>query len=202
MEFNQFVNEELKRVITDKSNSGSTRWIDFVYEDDPDPRSAGSSILLRDKLKQEEFESLMKLAGEYLPEYTIKYFQKHPEKKNKIEKFLVTMNNLQFLKDELKRTGELRCTYCNKGPLVIYDINPKEVTTDMLLDPNIKISKFNRRDGATCDHMQPQSRGGSKFDYSNLTVACEPCNKRKSNKSWERWLEYMKERDFYYTKTH
>jgi len=190
--YNTFLTEELKRFIN-KSNSGSTKWIDSIYDDEnPDTRSAASSILLNNKLKQEEFEDLIRLAGDHLPEYVIKHFQDNPEKKNKVEKFLITMNNLKYLKDMLEERGELRCEYCNKGPLIIYDINTADLTPEHLTNPNIKMNdRFNPKDGATCDHKNPQSKGGNKFDYDNLSVACHQCNKRKGNKTWEEWVKIM-----------
>ncbi|ASU82410.1 HNH endonuclease [Nocardiopsis gilva YIM 90087] len=43
------------------------------------------------------------------------------------------------------------------------------------------------------DHIQPRSRGGSDR-ISNLTLACIPCNKRKSNRPVEEFLEQKPQR--------
>lgn len=191
-DYNDYITEELRKLVSDSSGTGRTKWIDYVYDDEPDQKSAASGILLRDKLKREEFDDLIKIAGDYLSNSTIKYFINNPKKSKRVEKFLVTMNNLKYLKDMLKERGELRCEYCNRGPLVIYDINPGTITPEQIVDPNIKLNdKFNPKDGATCDHKKPQSKGGSKFDYSNLAVCCSPCNRRKGNKTWEEWVKIM-----------
>lgn len=198
--YDEFITEELKKIISKSSNTGRTKEIDWIYDEEPsNAKSPSSGILLRDKLRKEEFKDLMDKVNGMLPDYTIKHFQK-TGKGDKIKKFLVTMNNLNYLKDMAKERDELRCEYCDKGPLVIYDINPGEVTPEMLSNPRIKINtKFKSRDGATCDHKEPQSKGGDKFDYNNLAIACEPCNKRKGNMTWDDWVEYMSKRPEKYT---
>lgn len=38
---------------------------------------------------------------------------------------------------------------------------------------------------ATLDHVQPVSRGGSRYAYRNLVLACEACNVAKDSMSAE-----------------
>jgi 5-methylcytosine-specific restriction endonuclease McrA len=124
----------------------------------------------------------MALFGKDIPDYVIKNYLRNPEK---TERILVTMNNLKFLKD-MEKKGDLYCAYCNKGPLIIYDINPED---ESVVNKNYKYKPFNPIDGATCDHKVPQSKGGDKFNYSNLAVCCNSCNKKKSNMSYDDWMK-------------
>jgi 5-methylcytosine-specific restriction endonuclease McrA len=182
--------EEWHKVVQ-SSGSGRTRWIDTIHDDPSSPKSYSASLLLKKDLEEKEFDDLKKMTG--APDWIIKDTLRNPDsaRKRRLDQMKVTMNNLQFLKDMEKKRGELFCEYCGKGPLVIYDINPDEITPEKLDNPNYRFNtKFNPKNGATCDHKQPQSKGGKKFDYSNLAVACEPCNKRKGNMDWLTW-EWM-----------
>lgn len=184
--------EEWHKVIQ-HSNSGKTKWIDTIHDGPSSPKSYSSSLLLKNDLEEKEFDDLKKLTG--ASDWVIKNLIKYPSssRKNKLEQISVTMNNLKFLKDIEKEKGELYCEYCKKGPLVIYDINPGEITPENIDNRNFRFNaKFNPKDGATADHKQPQSKGGDKFDYSNLAVSCEPCNKRKGNMDWESWKQRIK----------
>jgi len=69
----------------------------------------------------------------------------------------------ETLTNILKDRGILQCNYCNKGPLLIETDNK---------DPYV----------ATLDHKNPLSRGGAKFDLTNLVVCCISCNQKKGNK--------------------
>ena len=110
----------------------------------------------------------------------------------KSENIILLLNNLRFLKSELKRKGELSCEYCGKKDLKIYDITSSDIRPESLSDPNIIINmKFNQKDGATCDHKIPKSKGGDKFDFSNLAVSCYSCNRRKGDMSWEKWQKII-----------
>jgi len=79
---------------------------------------------------------------------------------------------IKFRKQHLgllkKERGFLRCEYCGKGPLRIN--GGKNVAT-----------------AATLDHATPLSGGGSRYDESNLKVACLKCNQDKSNMSLWKW---------------
>lgn len=41
-----------------------------------------------------------------------------------------------------------------------------------------------------CDHVIPESRGGSS-EPNNLTTACKPCNLSKNDRTPEEWLLYQ-----------
>lgn len=184
--------EEWHKVVQ-SSSSGRTRWIDTIHDDPTSPKSYSASLLLKKDLEEKEFDELKQMTG--APDWVVKDIMRDPSspRRRRLEQMKVTMNNLQFLKDMQKERGELHCEYCGKGPLVIYDINPGEITPEKLDNPNFRFNtKFNPKDGATADHKEPQSKGGNKFDYSNLAVACEPCNKRKGNMSWTEWKFRMK----------
>jgi len=200
LKFEEFINEELRRIKSYSSNSGSSKSYDLVYDDPTNPKSPSSGVLLRNDLQEQELQDLIDLAGEFLPKHTLKYFMKNPNKSKKLKKFLVTMNNLKFLKDRESELKELRCEYCNKGPLIIYDISTRNVTPEMLTNRNYKFNKkFDKSDGATCDHKNPQSKGGDKFDYDNLAVCCYRCNQKKGNMSYDDWMSKLNERNNIYS---
>lgn len=181
---------ELRKVISDTSGSGRTKSIDWIHDDPNDAKSPSSGILLKQHLRDREFQDMVNLFAPGTPKHIVKKGIKKPSD-SRIEKFKVTMNNLQFLKDRAKEVDELRCEYCNKGPLVIYDINMNDVTPERIADKNYRFTKFKSSDGATCDHKNPQSRGGDKFNYSNLAVCCHRCNKLKGNMSYEEWMQRL-----------
>lgn len=186
LKFLQFIKEELTNLRYDSSNSGNTRSIHKIYDDeDPDPKSLASGLLLRNKLKQEEIESISNMLGGEIP--------KHFLENRRIMKLLVVFNNLKFLKDMLVKKGELRCEYCDKSPLVIYDISKNSDNIHKFLkNPWHRMSdKFDPVDGATCDHKNPQSKGGNKFDYDNLAICCSSCNQKKADMSYEEWMKYL-----------
>ena len=184
-----FINEELHRVISDQSGSGRTKSVDTIIDDPQSSKSLSSGILLRQQLKDKEFGDLRKAISSDVPDYVIKNMIKGGD--TKLNKFKVTLNNLQFLKDKAKE-GDLHCEYCGKGPLVIYDFNPDELTPENIDKPGYRFNtKFSDKDGATCDHKQTQSKGGDKFDYSNLAVCCRTCNTKKGNMSWEQWCKVL-----------
>lgn len=188
LKFLQFINEELTKIPFYKSKSGSSSGVHLIYDDEnPYIKSQASGILLRNKLKEDEIESIVSLLGtENIP--------KHYINDPKFFKLLVVYNNLKFLKDTLEDKGRLECEYCGKGPLVIYDIVKNSDNARSFLDnPKYKLNvKFNPVDGATCDHKVPQSKGGDKFDYNNLAVCCYSCNQGKGNMDYEDWLERIK----------
>jgi hypothetical protein len=186
--YTQFINE-LKTVNTYVSNSGKTRIIDSIYDLPKSSKSLSSGILLKDELKKIEFEEFLKKIEAELDKEQIDFIVNN----DKTEKVLLLLNNLRFLKSELKREGELSCEYCGKEDLKIYDISKGDITPESLSDPNILINtKFNPKDGATCDHKIPKSKGGDKFNFSNLAVSCYSCNRRKGNMSWEKWQNLIK----------
>jgi len=193
--FRDYINEELRTVVSDSSASGRTKYTDTIHDDVPySSRSASSGILLRQDLKDREFDDFRKSISSDVPDYVVRNLIKGV-KVSKFDKFRVTLNNLKFLKDKAKE-GDLYCEYCGKGPLVIYDFNPDEITSSNINDPKYRFNtKFNEKDGATCDHKQPQSKGGDKFNYDNLAVCCHQCNRRKGNMSWREWQHFLKQKD-------
>ena len=191
--YSEFITEELTRVLSDQSGTGRTKFVDLVHDAPQDAKSLSAGVLLKKNLRDQEFQDMIDMAPVGTPTYAIKALIKKTKSTKEIDrykKFSITINNLKFLKDMLKERGELRCEYCNKGPLVIYDISNKEMTPENILNPGFRFNtKFNSSDGATCDHKNPQSKGGAKFDYDNLAVCCETCNKRKENLTYEKWLQ-------------
>lgn len=202
--FSQFINEELKDVITDISRSGRTKNAERIWTDPSSPKSPSSATLLKNDLRAEEFDDIVKnISNNNIKKMLIKH-QNNP----KVERLAVTLNNIEYLKDKLKERGELRCEYCNKGPLVVYDIGKGSINPGYLYSNQsevynkVELNKvkreyisnggFEKRDGATADHKQPQSRGGDKFSYNNLAVCCYWCNQKKGNMSYEDWMDKIK----------
>ena len=182
--------EELISVTSDITSSGKTRSVDNIFDEPSDAKSPSARILLKRDLQQKEFQDLIDMGADVLPSYTIKKWLKNPDDK-RLEKFLVTLNNLKFLQDKAKE-GELRCEYCNRGPLYIYDITKK--TPEKLSNPQYRFTEFDPKDGATADHKEPQSKGGDKFDYSNLVVSCVWCNKEKGDMTYDEWMSRISKR--------
>jgi 5-methylcytosine-specific restriction endonuclease McrA len=193
--YKDFLNEELQKIISGRSDSGKTKYIDTIFSEPSSSKSSSSGILLRKQLRDQEFDDLKNILSD---EIENSFNKKGKSRSSKEEKFRITLNNLKFLKDKAKE-GELHCEYCGKGPLVIYDFNPENIDSIKISNPKFRFNtKFNEKDGATCDHREPVSKGGDKFDYSNLAVSCYPCNKRKGNITYIEWLKRLNEsQDFY-----
>lgn len=195
--FNEYITEELRKVISDQSSSGKTKSVELIWDEPSSAKSPSAGISLKDELRGLEFQDLVNTLSNDKFDAKTKSQIKKDKNKRKAEKLAVTLNNLQFLKDKQKELGELNCEYCGKGPLVIYDISnsdlkegPKKIGGKLRFNV-----KFNPKDGATCDHKQPQSKGGDKFDYLNLAVCCYNCNQRKRNLSWDKWQEILNHRN-------
>ena len=185
--FEDFVINELQKYVSDRTQSGKTKWIDWVYDEPTTAKSHSASVLLKKKYSELEDNELKNLIGNNTPNWVIRRIKNDPAKYLKLR---VTLNNLKFLKDKQKE-GPLYCEYCNKGPLIIYDFNEKSIE-DAVNNPYIRFNtKFNQNDGATCDHKQPQSKDGDKFDYSNLAVSCYRCNRKKGNMEYEDWTNFL-----------
>lgn len=165
-DFNQFINE--LKVSSHTSGSGYTKVSDIILDMPSDAKSLSAGVLLKDKLRRQEFNDVIKLISKF-------------DGNGKIDidnPIAITLNNLQFLKKK-RESGKLKCEYCNKGPLRVYDFNIRN---------NKRNSKFNRNDGATCDHKIPISKGGDRFNYQNLAVCCYDCNNKKNNMNFEDWM--------------
>lgn len=189
--FRGFVNE-IYSVRTAESSSGRTKFIEKIMDEPSSAKVPAAGILLRKELEDLEFKDMIKLTS--LPPWAVREMMKNPDSQlsKKVRKFQVTMNNLKFLKDKAEE-GELRCEYCDKGPLVIYDFNPDDMTPANMENPSYRFnSEFKPKDGATTDHREPQSLGGDKFNYENLAVCCYQCNKKKKSLPYNKWLELVK----------
>lgn len=181
--FSQFLTEELRDINTNISG-GRFKEIDKIYNDeDAHVKSRASGILLKDKLRKEEMDSILTaLENGAKPE-------DFNTEDHKLLRILVLMNNLKFLKDTLQDKGKLQCEYCGKGPLIIYDVVASKFK-NLIDNPHYKLNQnFDPEWGATCDHKDPQSLGGDKFDYSNLAVCCYRCNQRKRSMPYKQWME-------------
>lgn len=171
----ELVNEEFKKIRNSVSLSGRTKVVHNILDEPSDPKSYSSNILLKDYLKSEEIDGILK-DDEIFNKLNNKEKQKIRSYRES-DKINQSLFNLKFLK-EREESGDLNCEYCNKGPLIIYSFNPTKKNNP----------KFNRKNGATVDHKNPISRGGKKFDRDNLAVCCHSCNQKKSNMSWEELL--------------
>ena len=168
---------ELK-VLSKLSNSGSTKEFDIILDEPFNNKSLSSNILLRKRLSEEELSEEGMPPG--LKQVILKAYKRNP-------KLAISINNLKFLKDTLEEKRVLKCEYCNKGPLIIYDtFFVKNFDTDY-----IKYGSFRSKNGATCDHKTPVSKVGDKFNYKNLAVCCSTCNTRKGNMTYEEWTHYL-----------
>lgn len=190
---------ELK-VTSRTSSSGRTKEVDVILDEPSSSRTLSSSILLRKKLKEEELESEL---GDIMDITSVKSSPKRKVSLHKIkpqivrqherrmDKLLMLINNMNFLKDQLEENGVLKCEYCGTGPLYIYDPFTKDEYQQEDENEYIRHTNF-RWNGATCDHKDPRSKGGHVFDYDNLAVCCRKCNLKKGNKSYANWLEILK----------
>lgn len=77
--------------------------------------------------------------------------------------------NTEFLKKMELEYGELRCEYCGKPNLKVYEWCHKSDISDM----------------ATADHFYPKSKYDSiKQDGRNIVVSCHDCNNKKQDDLW------------------
>lgn len=191
--FNQFVNEELTNIQTYKSGSGNIKSFDKIYNDEnPNPKSLASGLLLNKEYQEQEEEDLYDVLGLDKSLGGSSQFYKVQKNPKELEKLKVRLNNLKFLKSKLKQ-GELRCEYCDKGPLTIYDFTKRKGDPEFIDSKYYKFKEdFKEEDGATCDHKNPQGKGGDKFGYDNLAVCCYKCNQNKKSMSYEDWMKRIK----------
>ena len=180
------------RVKNYEYSSKNKNFIDVILDDPSHFSSPSHSILLKKHLLDtEDWEILRSLKDvkKMTPSQRSKYFR------DKLDRDLaIPLSNLQFLKDRQKEIGDINCEYCKKGPLKIYDFNPEDLKWHKVRDKRVfhrLMNNFDPKDGATCDHKNPISKGGDPFDYENLAVACQDCNQRKGNMTWEDWMKKM-----------
>lgn len=191
LKFSEYI-VELYKIKSSSSSTGRTKYIDNILDEPTSTKSLSSSVLLRDKLREEELDSIFKDLGGKVPKHAIKDIVNG--RKNKYDainrRVKIALNNLKFLKDKLKEDGVLYCEYCpNKKPLVIYDFTTED--QDLKNSKYYRLSRFVKANGATCDHKIPISKGGDKFDYNNLAVCCYYCNQRKSNMNYLDWMSII-----------
>ena len=181
--FDYFISE--LNITKSVSGSGRTKEVDVILDEPTSSKSLSSYIMLKNKLGDQKLDSIdLKGNMSGLNKSTLRILKKNP----KIE---ISINNLKFLKYKLKKKGILSCEYCGKSPLIIYDIfsNKKEGSD------YIKYKKFKKEDGATCDHKDPISKGGNRFNYDNLAVCCSRCNTLKGDKSYQDWIDFLSRTD-------
>lgn len=103
---------ELRKFATSTSSSGRTREFDVLYDEPEDAKSPGARVLLRNKLSSEEFADKFEKAPDLIK---MEDLMKLPSKQRKL---IIAKSNLNFLRKQEEK-GELRCEYCNEGPLRI-----------------------------------------------------------------------------------
>src|SRR5574343_2011081 len=161
---------EMEKVLSNRSATGKTKEYDVIFDEPESAKSPSSGILLRNILRKSEFDYKLK------SNINFKEISKSTGKEKKLYKLEISKNNLKFLLDKEKE-GELRCEYCNAGPLVVYGF----------------YRAFNKKNGATADHKEPISKGGPIFDYDNLAVCCYWCNTKKDNMTYSDWMKLKDE---------
>lgn len=152
-------------------------------------KSRSSMVLLNKDLKDNELYSIFGFDVSNIKRSILYYYQ------NKVSTLHMLLNNLNFLKSKLKENGSLTCEYCKKNNLVIYDTFTSKRAQVQNTSPFIKYERFSKKDGATCDHRNPRSKGGSVYDLDNLAVCCYKCNIVKNNMLYKDWLERVKNDD-------
>jgi 5-methylcytosine-specific restriction endonuclease McrA len=86
------------------------------------------------------------------------------------EKWLQLQFNLNFLKEQKIKHGEIHCEYCGKKNLKIYDW----------------CEHLNSEDVATVDHFYPKSKYGElRKNEKNFVISCYNCNNKKSDNLWD-----------------
>lgn len=91
----------------------------------------------------------------------------------------------RYLKKVLTKEKVLKCSYCPKTNLEIGGRSPADLELNNK-NPNL----------ATIDHIHPLSKGGKKYDESNLCVACKKCNGKKGNKPLDRFITPLNPRTY------
>ena len=163
---------ELQKFLSKSSGSGRTKEFDIIYDDPTSARSTSAGVLLKNKLASQEFMDKFEKSPDLID---IKDLMSLSRKDRRL---IISKSNQKFLKQKEKE-GELRCEYCNNGPLRVYDFS----------------EKFNKIDGATADHKVPISKGGPIFDHDNLVVCCYKCNNEKEDMNYEDWINKIKNKN-------
>ena len=188
MEYSEWISK-----ISKNKKKNNMKILNNIILDEPScQKSLSSMILLTHSLKTTE---------KYNETIAFLKYSRCNNKEKSAVRFKIMLNNLQFLIDKQLEAGSLYCEYCNKGPLAIYgfdifNIENSEIVKIISSNGKYRFSNnFNPENGATCDHKQPTSKGGEKYDYSNLAVCCSQCNRAKSDVDYQTWLKYLKQKE-------
>ncbi len=92
---------------------------------------------------------------------------------------------LEFRDAFVTKQTELKCKYCEK---LLYSDVPYKVLKKPKERFYKRIKNIPKDLIATVDHVIPLSKGGEKFNESNLVICCPECNTSKSNKLLDEWL--------------
>ena len=196
--FVQF-NEEL-RIIRNQSRKGNTREIDIVEGDPTSAKSPSSSILLNNKLGEEEFQNFMKNKEN---RDKIKLSDLGGVKKLNLHRKEYSMevrnNNQKFIQKEIERLGKdnIYCEYCGEGPLYLSKPDPD------MYDSKRKsvLNLVSKNQLITVDHKIPIDMNGPIFNFNNLSICCHRCNQQKGNMSYEVWMKYLQSKNLDITPT-
>lgn len=171
---------EMIKVETGRSGTGMTRQFDLIFSEIENPKTLAHMVALNDKLKKLELSSMFGIVankdelGSVEDQVKLLKRLKLPKNSEKaLRQLKIALNNQKFLYSE-KEKGSLNCAYCHRKNLKIYDFT--------------KGQKFRQKDGATCDHKVPMSKGGDKYDFSNMAVSCYFCNNKKGNMDFDEWI--------------
>ena len=167
---------EMIKIETGRSGTGLTKQFDLIFNEIENPKTHAHMVALNDKLRKLELSSMFGIVADKdelgLVEDQVKFLKRLfrtgrlPKAEKAIKQLKIALNNQKFLYSE-KEKGSLNCSYCHRKNLKIYDFT--------------KGQKFREKDGATCDHKVPISKGGDKYDFSNMAVSCY-CSKKYTHK--------------------
>lgn len=192
--FKYFIKEELTTLKKNSRSGYVTQNIKIFNDVNPNIKSQSSLLLLNNDLRNNEIEEILKKIN-YNLDIDYNSIDTSLLDKDTLQK-LFLKNNTEFLRSELKKNKVLLCEYCNddhKKPLYLYDVLPTKETINLFKNNKYYIpnGKFKSKNGATCDHKQPKSKGGKLFNYDNLAVCCYRCNKIKGDKDYNEWLQII-----------
>ena len=152
--------ENFLRVV-DYRGPNKRKVVNVLANRDPHPKSLAASVLLKIQLSELDYDRNLFLNK--IDKNTI-FFS--PQWRGNLSQ---AQFNMDFLKKEKSRVGNLCCAYCSKENLVIYEFNdPVKLNSNM----------------ATADHFWPKSKYGHDINVRNLVVSCFKCNIDKADKTY------------------